>query len=116
NFIVHREGPEATPFLPNVIVSSNPFIRPENFGYTPDLVQKGLDWESRHVANNKLPWPEVKRTKNPLWEAGYHFWVTTPKSRHTVHSSWTVTDWNWIWSQNFGDPYRMDKRQPGVND
>ncbi|MEE9220227.1 MAG: nitrate oxidoreductase subunit alpha, partial [candidate division NC10 bacterium] len=40
----------------------------------------------------------------------------TPKSRHTVHSQWAVTDWNWIWSQNFGDPYRMDKRQPGVND
>ena len=27
NFIVHREGPEATPYLPNVIVSSNP-LRP----------------------------------------------------------------------------------------
>ena len=26
NFIVHREGPEATPYLPNVIVSSNPYI------------------------------------------------------------------------------------------
>ncbi|MBI4368105.1 MAG: molybdopterin-dependent oxidoreductase, partial [Candidatus Omnitrophica bacterium] len=26
NFIVHREGPEATPFLPNVIVSSNPYV------------------------------------------------------------------------------------------
>ena len=29
NFIVHREGPEATPYLPNVIVSSNPLVRPE---------------------------------------------------------------------------------------
>src|SRR5262249_56890851 len=32
NFIVHREGPEATPYLPNVIVSSNPLLRPEDFG------------------------------------------------------------------------------------
>ncbi|MEE8169356.1 MAG: hypothetical protein V3T70_02300, partial [Phycisphaerae bacterium] len=24
NFIIHREGPEATPYLPNVIVSENP--------------------------------------------------------------------------------------------
>ena len=29
NLIVHREGPEATPHLPNVIVSSSPYIRPE---------------------------------------------------------------------------------------
>jgi nitrate reductase alpha subunit len=118
NFVAHREGPEATKYLPNVIVSTNPFIRPDDQGITPELLQRGdgLDWESRHVANNKLPWSEVKKTKNPLWEKGYRFLCATPKSRHTVHSSWTVTDWNWIWSQNFGDPYRMDKRQPGVND
>ncbi|MFN3974462.1 MAG: molybdopterin-dependent oxidoreductase [Dehalococcoidia bacterium] len=116
NFVVHREGPEATPYLPNVIVSTNPFIRPDNFGFTPALLQKGLDWESRHVANNKMSWAEVKKTQNPLWAAGYRFWCTTPKSRHTVHSSWTVTDWNFIWSNNFGDPYRMDKRTPGVGE
>ena len=27
NFVVHREGPEATPYLPNAIMSSNP-VRP----------------------------------------------------------------------------------------
>src|SRR5262245_15298095 len=32
NFIVHREGPAATPYLPNVIVSSNPLVRPEDYG------------------------------------------------------------------------------------
>ena len=31
NFIVHREGPEATEYLPNVIVSSNPYIRPNDY-------------------------------------------------------------------------------------
>ncbi len=118
NFVVHREAPEATPYMPNVIVSTNPFIRPDNFGFTPEMLLRGngLDWESRHVANNKLPWSKVKETMNPLWEKGFRFLCTTPKSRHTVHSQWAVTDWNWIWSQNFGDPYRMDKRQPGVND
>ena len=40
----------------------------------------------------------------------------TPKTRHTIHSSWATVDWNGIWSTNFGDPYRMDKRQPGVGD
>ncbi|MCH7909771.1 MAG: molybdopterin-dependent oxidoreductase, partial [Candidatus Hydrogenedentes bacterium] len=29
NFIVHREGPEATPYLPNVIVTTNQLVRPE---------------------------------------------------------------------------------------
>ena len=34
NFIVHREGPEATPYLPNVIVSSNPLVRPERLRHS----------------------------------------------------------------------------------
>jgi len=118
NFIVHREGPEATQYLPNVIVSSNPLIRPDNHGFTRKMLEQkdGLDWEARHVANNKLPWSEVKKTKNPLWKQGFRFWCSTPKSRHSVHSGWVVTDWNWIWNSNFGDPYRTEKRQPGVND
>jgi nitrate reductase alpha subunit len=58
----------------------------------------------------------VKNTSNPLWEEGFRFYLSTPKSRHSVHSSWSVVDWNWIWSDNFGDPYRKDKRLPGVAD
>ncbi|MBI2881964.1 MAG: molybdopterin-dependent oxidoreductase [Candidatus Tectomicrobia bacterium] len=110
NFIVHREGPEATPYLPNVIVSSNPYIRPDDYGIPLDH----MGWDERQVRNVKLPWREVQRTKNPLWEAGYRFFCLTPKSRHTTHSSWQVTDWNFIWTSDFADPYRMDRRQPGV--
>jgi nitrate reductase alpha subunit len=80
------------------------------------MVAKGLDWEARHVANNKLRWREVKRIPNPLWEQGYRFLCVTPKSRHGVHSSWTVTDWDWLWNGSFSDPYRTDKRAPGVGD
>ncbi len=112
NFVVHREGPEATPYLPNVIVSSNPLVRPEDYGIPRDA----MGWDERTVRNIKLPWAEVKKTKNPLWEAGYQFYFLTPKSRHTVHSSWTVTDWNFIWSSNFGDPHRTDPRTPGVSE
>ena len=36
NLIVHREGPEATPYLPNVIVSTNPLIRPDDYGIPLD--------------------------------------------------------------------------------
>jgi nitrate reductase alpha subunit len=117
NFIVHREGPEATPYLPNVIVSTNPLIRPDNFGITPAMLQdEVLDADVRTVANNKLPWAEVKQTQNPLWRDGFRFFYLTPKTRHTVHSSWAVTDWNVIWASNFGDPRRKDKRLPGVGD
>ncbi len=112
NFIVHREGPEATRYLPNVIVSSNPYIRPQDYGIPPEE----MDAEKRTVRNIKMPWSQVKQTKNPLWEQGYRFYCLTPKTRHRVHSQWSAVDWNAIWDSNFGDPYRMDKRSPGVGE
>lgn len=112
NLIVHREGVEATPYLPNVIVSSSPFIRPADYGIPLDTNDPDL----RQVRNVKLPWAEAKKTVNPLWKEGYRFFCSTPKSRHSTHSSWSTVDWNWIWSDNFGDPYRADKRAPGVSD
>ncbi|GAB4325670.1 MAG: hypothetical protein Kow0010_08330 [Dehalococcoidia bacterium] len=112
NFIVHREAAEATPYLPNVIVSSNPLIRPNDYGIPPEET----DVDKRTVRNIKLPWSEVKNTKNPLWEQGFKFYFLTPKTRHTTHSSWAVTDWHVIWGSNFGDPHRRDKRSPHVGD
>lgn len=112
NFIVHREGPEATPYLPNVIVSTNPLIRPEDFG----IPREAMHWDERTIRNVKLPWSEVKTTTNPLWEAGYRFFLLTPKSRHRVHSSWSTVDWHIIWDSNHGDPFRTDKRLPGYGD
>lgn len=112
NLIVHREAVEATPYLPNVIVSSSPFVRPVDFGIPLD----SLDPDLRQVRNVKLPWSEVKKTVNPLWAQGYRFFCCTPKSRHSTHSSWSTVDWHWIWSDSFGDPHRTDKRAPGVGD
>jgi nitrate reductase alpha subunit len=112
NFIVHREGPEATPYLPNVIVSSNPYVRPNDYGLPLDAEH----WDERTVRNVKLPWPEVKKTRNFLWERGFQFYCLTPKSRHSVHSSWANVDWHLIWNSNFGDPYRIDKRLPNVGE
>jgi len=112
NFIVHREGPEATPYLPNVIVSTNPLIRPEDYGIPPDH----MGWEERTVRNLKLPWAEVRKTRNPLWAQGFTFYCLTPKTRHATHSSWQVTDWHLIWNNQFGDPYRTDRRTPGVGE
>ncbi len=110
NFIVHREGPEATPYLPNVIVSTNPLVRPEDYGIPLDA----MGWDERTVRNVKMSWEEVKRTKNPLWEQGFRFYLLTPKQRHSTHSQWAVTDWHFIWSSDFADPYRTDTRQAGV--
>jgi nitrate reductase alpha subunit len=112
NFIVHREGAEATPYLPNAIVSSNPYIRPQDYG----IPRSAEHWDARTVRNIKLPWAEVKQTKNFLWERGFRFYCLTPKSRHRVHSLWSNVDWHQIWDSNFGDPYRMDKRAPGVGE
>ncbi len=112
NLIVHREAVEATPYLPNVIVSTSPWIRPKDYGISPD----DLDADRRQVRNIKMSWPEVRQTRNPLFDQGYRFLCLTPKSRHSVHSSWAVTDWHWIWNGNFGDPHRAEKRMPGVGD
>jgi nitrate reductase alpha subunit len=112
NFVVHREAPEATPYLPNAIVSSNPFVRPNDYG----IPLSAEHWDERTVRNVKLPWPEVKRHKNFLWEKGFQFYCLTPKTRHRVHSSWSNVDWHLIWDSNFGDPWRVDKRMPGVGE
>ncbi len=112
NFIVHREGPEATPYLPNVIVSSNPYVRPEDYGIP--LTEE--HWDLRTVRNVKLGWGEVKKSKNFLWEKGFQFYCLTPKTRHRVHSLWGNVEWHLIYDSNFGDPYRLDKRSPGVGE
>ena len=112
NLIVHREGPEATPYLPNVIVSSSPYIRPNSYG----IPLSAMDPDLRAIRNVKMPWVAVKKTVNPLWAQGFRFFCSTPKSRHTTHSSWSTVDWNTIWSSSFGDPYRMDKRQACESD
>ncbi len=112
NMITHREGPEATPYLPNVIVTSSRFVKPDDYGIPRDA----MGWDERTVRNIALSWNEVKDTKNPLWEQGYHFYCLTPKTRHRVHSSWSTVDWTIILDSNFGDPYRMDKRLPGPGD
>ncbi len=112
NLIVHREAVEATPYAPNVIVSTSPWIRPNDYGIDID----DMDADRRQVRNIKMPWSEVRRTTNPLFDQGYRYLCLTPKSRHSVHSSWAVTDWHWIWNSNFGDPQRTEKRMPGVGD
>jgi nitrate reductase alpha subunit len=109
---VHREGPEATPYLPNAIFTTNPYVRPDDYGI-PITAQHHDD---KTVRNIKLPWGEIKQHANPLWEKGYQFYCVTPKTRHRVHSQWSVNDWVQIYESNFGDPYRMDKRTPGVGE
>jgi nitrate reductase alpha subunit len=112
NIISHREGPEATPYLPNVIVTSSRFVRPDDYGIPLDAE----GWEERTVRNVAMSWDKVKETVNPLWAAGFQFYCLTPKTRHRVHSSWSTVDWTIILDSNFGDPYRTDKRLPGPGD
>jgi nitrate reductase alpha subunit len=112
NFIVHREGPEATQYLPNVILSSNPFVRPNDYGISPTAEH----WDLRTVRNVKMDWKRVKKSKNFLWERGFKFFCLTPKTRHRVHSGWSNVDWHMLFDSNFGDPYRLDRRAPCVGE
>jgi nitrate reductase alpha subunit len=112
NFVVHREGPEATPYLPNVIVSANPLVRPDDYG----IPHEAEHWDARTIRNVKLPWSQVKTTRNFLWEKGFQFYCLTPKTRHRVHSSWSNVDWHMLYDSNFGDPYRLDRRSPSVGE
>ncbi len=112
NFIVHREGPEATPYLPNVILSTNPYVRPDDYG----ISERAEHWDERTVRNVKMPWRQVKATQNFLWEKGYQSYCLTPKTRHRVHSGWSNVDWHMLYDSNFGDPYRLDKRAPCVGE
>ncbi|MFQ5871735.1 MAG: molybdopterin-dependent oxidoreductase, partial [Candidatus Geothermarchaeales archaeon] len=117
NLIVYREPVEATPYLPNVIVATHPWLRPDDYGIPVNIPLESPDYYDKiQVRNLTMPWSEVKDTANPLWQEGYRFYCLTPKTRHRVHSSWSTSDWNLIWDSNFGDPLRLDKRKPGVGE
>ncbi|MBX9950229.1 MAG: molybdopterin-dependent oxidoreductase [Candidatus Obscuribacterales bacterium] len=58
-----------------------------------------------------MQWPEAKNFKNPLWEKGYRYYYNTPHGRHSVHSSWRMTDWNLIWSSDFGTARNTNMRE-----
>ena len=112
NFIVHREGPEATPYLPNVIVSSNPYVQPDDY----DIPRDAEHWDERTVRNVKMTWKEARKTENFLWKRGFQFFCLTPKTRHRVHSQWSNVDWHMIYDSSFGDPHRADRRSPYVGE
>ncbi len=57
-----------------------------------------------------MQWPAAKNYKNPAWEKGYRFYYNTPHGRHSVHSSWRMTDWNLIWSSDFGTARNVNMR------
>ena len=96
-----------------MIVSTSPFIRPVDFGIPLDTIDPDL----RQVRNVKMPWERSRRRRSiRCGSRAIAFFCCTPKSRHSTHSSWSTVDWHWIWSDNFGDPHRTDKRAPGVAD
>ena len=76
NLVVHREAVEATPYLPNVIVSTSPYIRPKDYGISPETI----DPELRQVRNLRLSWAAVKKTVNPLWRKGTASFVRPPRA------------------------------------
>jgi hypothetical protein len=95
NFIVHRgAGSDA---LPAHVTSLNPCIRLTIMAFKSE----GAD--ERQVRNIRMPWSEVKNTINFLWDKGF---VLLPHTEDASldPGSWQVTDWQFIWSSQFGDP------------
>lgn len=114
NLIVHREPIESTPYLPNVIVCAPvEGLRPEK---RPDVGPDDHGVDARTRRNWIMRWEQLKSTPNPLWTQGYRFSFITTKTRHAVHSSWQMAEWNEIWNSSFGDPTRADKRSPGPSE
>ena len=68
NLVVHREAPEATPYLPNVIVSTSPYVRPNNYGIPP---MRETDADLRAVATSSCPGPRSRRRSTRSGEQGY---------------------------------------------
>jgi nitrate reductase alpha subunit len=114
NLIVHREPIESTAYLPNVIVCrSVEALRPER---RPDVTPTAHGVEARTRRNWIVEWEKLKNMPNPLLAQGYRFSFITTKTRHAVHSSWQMAEWNEIWNSSFGDPLRADKRSPGPSE
>ena len=113
NVIVHREPIEATPYQPRVIIAPEAMetLRPKDYGVPP-----GDTTDAKSLYNVVMQTDEVLSTTNPLHAKGLKFHLSTPKPRHRTHSSWSTSDWNAIWSSNFGDPYRRDVRTPWVGE
>ncbi|MBV9671756.1 MAG: molybdopterin-dependent oxidoreductase [Verrucomicrobia bacterium] len=113
NLIIHREPIEATKYLPNVIICGTAeALRPEKREIA--ITETSADQRARR--NLVLPWEQVKQIENPLVARGYQFVFITTKSRHSTHSSWMMADFNKMLISSFGDPYRGDKRSPGVGE
>ncbi len=113
NLIVHREPIEATPHQPRVIIANKSLesLRPKDYGILPSDTTDGKSLYNEVVTTN-----EMLASKNPLLDLGLKYHLSTPKPRHRTHSSWSTSDWNAIWSSNFGDPYRRDTRSPWVGE
>ncbi|MCH7738675.1 MAG: molybdopterin-dependent oxidoreductase [Chloroflexi bacterium] len=111
NLIVHREPIEATPYQPRVIVAPPDMaaVNPKDYGIPPEDTS-----DAKTLFNRVSTTSEMLATTNPLLAKGLKFTLSTPKPRHRTHSSWSTSDWNAIWSSNFGDPYRRDTRSPWV--
>ena len=107
---LHREGPSVRRIC-RMRFSNNPFIRPDDYRI-PITAQHHDDKTVRNISCHGRKSSDIRTRCGK----GYQFYCVTPKTRHRVHSQWSVNDWVQIYESNFGDPYRMDKRTPRVGE
>ena len=109
----HREGPEATPYLPNAIFYDA--IRTSG-RMTTGFRSRRSTMTTSTCATSSCRGRKSSGTAIRCGRRGTSSTASRPKTRHRVHSQWSVNDWVQIYESNFGDPYRMDKRTPGVGE
>ncbi len=118
NLPVWREPVDATFYEPNVILGrKNDFLRPReprDYGLDP----RDLSPEARQGRNVVKSWTELRGTRHPLQvrDGRHRFIFLTPKYRHGAHTFQADADWVAVWFGPFGDYYRLDRRQPWVNE
>jgi len=118
NLPVWREPVDATFYEPNVILGKNHVALrprgPREYGLDP----QDLSPEARQGRNVVRSWSELRGTVHPLKvrDDRYRFIFLTPKYRHGAHTFQADADWVAVWFGPFGDYYRLDRRQPWVNE
>ncbi len=113
NFIVHREGPEGTPYLPNAI-----FRPTRTFGrMTTGFRSRRSIMTTSTCAILKLPWQEIRRTCQPVVGEGVSVLLRDPEDpapgAQPVVGQRLDAD---VSSRTSAIAYRMDKRTPGVGE
>ncbi len=114
NFIVHREGPEATPYLPERHRQREPATSAPT---TTASRRTAEHWDDADGAQREAAVGRGEEDQElPLGEGLPVLLPHAEDAPQRPLAAGRNVDWHIIWDSNFGDPYRLDKRAPSVGE